>query len=35
LLGAVSGLGALGAYESQIFIGVQILTLVAVAGHVP
>jgi len=34
LIGALFGLGALGAYESQIFVGVQILTLVAVAGHV-
>jgi mercuric ion transport protein len=34
LIGALFGLGALGAYESQIFIGVQILTLVAVAGHI-
>jgi len=34
LIGALFGLGALGAYESQIFIGVQILTLMGVAGHV-
>ena len=33
LIGALFGLGALGAYESQIFIGAQILALVAVAGH--
>jgi mercuric ion transport protein len=34
LLGALFGLGALGAYETQLIIGVQILTLAAVAGHV-
>jgi len=34
LLGAVFGLGALGAYESQFFIAAQVLIAVAVLGHV-
>jgi len=33
LLGALFGLGALGAYESQLFIAAQILIAVAVLGH--
>ena len=34
LLGALFGLGALGAYESQLFIAAQVLIAVAVLGHV-
>ena len=34
LLGALVGLGALGAYESQLFIAAQALIVLAVAGHV-
>jgi len=34
LLGALIGLGALGAYESQLFIAAQSLIVLAVAGHV-
>jgi len=34
LIGALFGVGALGAYESQLFIAVQILIAVAVLGHV-
>lgn len=34
LLGAVFGLGALGAYESQLFVAAQVLTALAVLGHV-
>ena len=34
LIGAIFGLGALGAYESQLFIAAQILIVVAVLGHV-
>jgi hypothetical protein len=34
LLGALFGLGALGAYESQIFLATQILVVVAMLGHV-
>jgi hypothetical protein len=34
LLGAVLGLGALGAYESQLFIAAQLLIAMAVLGHV-
>ena len=33
LLGALFGLGALGAYESQLFLAAQVLVAVAVAGH--
>ncbi len=33
LIGALFGLGALGAYESQVFIAAQILIAVAVLGH--
>jgi len=33
LIGALFGLGALGAYESQLFIAAQILIAVAVLGH--
>src|SRR5260221_6651697 len=33
LLGALLGLGALGAYESQLFIAAQVLIAVAVLGH--
>lgn len=33
LLGALFGLGALGAYEAQLFIAAQVLVLVALAGH--
>ena len=33
LLGALFGLGALGAYESQLFIAAQVLIAVAVLGH--
>ena len=33
ILGALLGLGALGAYESQLFIAAQILIAVAVLGH--
>src|SRR3989441_12314977 len=33
LIGAIFGLGALGAYESQLFIAAQILIAVAVLGH--
>ncbi len=33
LIGALFGLGALGAYESQLFIAAQILVVVAVLGH--
>jgi hypothetical protein len=33
LIGALFGLGALGAYESQLFIAVQVLATIAVAGH--
>ena len=33
LVGALFGLGALGAYESQIFLAAQILVVVAVIGH--
>jgi len=34
LLGALFGLGALGAYESQFFIAAQALIAVALVGHV-
>jgi len=34
LLGAVFGLGALGAYESQLFVAAQVLSAIAVLGHV-
>jgi mercuric ion transport protein len=34
LLGAVFGLGALGAYESQLFIAAQALIVLAIVGHV-
>ncbi len=34
LLGALFGLGALSAYESQFFIAAQALIVVALAGHV-
>ena len=34
LLGAVFGLGALGAYEAQLFIAAQVLVVIALAGHV-
>jgi len=34
LIGTLFGLGALGAYESQLFIAAQILIAVAVLGHV-
>ena len=34
LLGALFGLGALGAYESQLFIAAQALVVVALVGHV-
>ena len=34
LLGAVFGLGALGAYESQLVIAAQALIVLAVVGHV-
>jgi len=34
LLGAVFGLGALSAYESQFFIAAQVLVVLAVVGHV-
>ena len=34
LLGALFGLGALGAYESQFFIAAQALIVVALVGHV-
>src|SRR5216683_1442637 len=33
LLGALFGLGALGAYESQLFVAAQVLIAVAVLGH--
>ena len=33
LLGALFGLGALGAYESQLLLAAQALVAVAVAGH--
>ncbi len=33
LIGALFGLGALGAYESQLFIAAQVLIAVAVLGH--
>jgi hypothetical protein len=33
LIGALFGLGALGAYESQLFIAAQVLVAVAVLGH--
>src|SRR2546427_9717274 len=33
LLGALFGLGALGAYESQLFIAAQVLIALAVVGH--
>ena len=33
LLGALFGLGALGAYESQLFIAAQVLIALAVLGH--
>ena len=33
LLGAIFGLGAFGAYESQLFIAAQVLVAVAVLGH--
>jgi len=34
LVGALFGLGALGAYESQLFLAAQVLIAVAVLGHV-
>lgn len=34
LIGALIGLGGLGAYESQLFLAAQALVVVAVAGHV-
>lgn len=34
LLGALFGLGALGAYESEFFFAAQVLIAVAVLGHV-
>lgn len=34
LLGALLGLGGLGAYEAQFFIAAQALVILAVAGHV-
>ncbi len=34
LIGALFGLGALGAYESQLFVAAQVLIAVAVLGHV-
>jgi hypothetical protein len=34
LIGALVGLGALGAYESQLFLAAQVLIAVAVLGHV-
>ena len=34
LIGALFGLGALGAYESQLFIAAQVLIALAVLGHV-
>lgn len=34
LLGAFFGLGALGAYESQLFLAAQALVVVALVGHV-
>jgi mercuric ion transport protein len=34
LIGALFGLGALGAYEYQLFIAAQALTVIAMAGHV-
>src|ERR671930_2289502 len=33
LIGALFGLGAFGAYESQLFIAAQALVIVAVLGH--
>ncbi len=33
LIGALFGLGALGAYEYQLFIAVQALVVIAVVGH--
>jgi hypothetical protein len=33
LIGALFGMGALGAYESQLFLAAQALVVVAVAGH--
>ena len=33
LLGALIGFGALGAYESQLFLATQILILLAMIGH--
>jgi hypothetical protein len=33
LVGALLGLGGLGAYEAQLFIAAQVLIVVAVAGH--
>ena len=33
-IGALFGLGALGAYEYQLFIAAQVLVVVAVGGHV-
>ena len=33
LLGALLGLGAFGAYESQLFIAAQALVVIAVLGH--
>lgn len=33
LIGALFGLGALGAYESQLFIATQALVIIAVLGH--
>ena len=34
LIGALLGLGAFGAYESQLFVAAQALVVVAVIGHV-
>ena len=34
LLGALFGLGALGAYESQLFIAAQVLIVLALVGHI-
>jgi mercuric ion transport protein len=33
-LGALFGLGALGSYESQIFLATEVLAALAIAGHV-
>src|SRR5438270_5881000 len=33
LLGALFGLGAFGAYESQLFIAAQALVVIAIIGH--